>query len=612
MVSFGPFTLQNAWGLYALLSLIPLILLYLIKPKPKILDVPSLMFFLKSMGTNKITSFLKQLTKDWLFLIQLLILLLITFAVLTPIVEYFHDISAAHTVLVLDVSASMQTKEDGTTRFQKMLKKAKEVAGSRNTVVLAKYYTKIALKDKGRSETVDFINNLRPSESSTRLGDAILAAGSILEQADKNREGRIIVVSDFINTEGQDPLTAKSILESKGIIVDFVNIANDQEKDNVGFVKLVVDDQASVAYIKNFNNEPKKVTLTANDLTKEFTLDAGQVEPFSFQTVGGVTKLELSPKDDLDLDNYAYISAPDQLKSKALIITNNESIFLTNALKATKLLDVEVTNPPIIPGGDYDIYFLQNIDPNEILTGTFEDLNERVEAGASMIIHAQENSEKVSFNPLFNLPVLEKIRSGADLIVQQVNKFTRNADFGKVEYHWMLGSDNPLTPFVTAENQTIIGMQQKGRGKIIYYGILEKASDFKFSPSYPIFWTEIIRFLLEKQDLNQLNHLTKDFLSLSQPQEVEMPSGRRTVTQTVLLEESGIYKLPGQKIASNLLDERESSITAAKSLTEKSAEAYQVQAIKEKRTFDISPIIIILIMLAISGELVYLKFRGML
>ncbi|MBI4918658.1 VWA domain-containing protein [archaeon] len=612
MVSLGPFNLQTLWGLYALLSLVPLILLYLIKPKPKLLEVPSLMFFLKSMGANKITSFFKQFTKDWLFLIQILALLLITLILLTPFIEYFHDISAAHTVLVLDVSASMQTKEGSTTRFDKMIQKAKEVLGSRNTVVLAKYYNKADFKDQSKSETIDYLNTLRPVDTSTRLGDAIIAAGSILEQTSKNKEGRIIVISDFINTEGQDPLTAKSILESKGLIVDFINVASTDKKDNVGFVKLIVDDQSSVAYIKNFNDYQKTVQLKVGDVNKELVLGPEQAEPFSFQTVGGVTKLEITPKDDLDVDNVAYLSAPQELKAKALIITNNESIFLTNGLKSTKLLDVEVTNPPIIPSGDYDLYVLYNINPNEILTGTFEDLKTKVENGANLIVHVQEDMDKVDFKGLINLPLIEKVRSGEDLIVQQINKFTKNVDFGKVEYFWMMGGGSTLSPFVTALNTTIIGMESKGKGKILYYGILEKSSDFKFSPSYPIFWTEVVKFLLEKQDISQLNHPTKDFLTFLKPQEVKNPSGKKIITQTLVLEEAGLYQLPEQYVAANLLDERESSLTATKSFAEKNSEEYSVKAVKEKQEFDLSPLIIFLLMLTLAGETFYIKTRGML
>ncbi|PIN81280.1 hypothetical protein COV11_02270 [Candidatus Woesearchaeota archaeon CG10_big_fil_rev_8_21_14_0_10_30_7] len=611
MASLGPFTLQNLWGLYALLSLIPLILLYLIKPKPKLLDIPSLMFFLKSMGANKITSFLKQFTKDWLFIIQLLVLLFMTLILLTPIIEYFHDVSAAHTVFVLDVSASMQTKEQGGTRFDLMIRKAKELAGSRNTVILAKYYTKVDLRNQGKSTTIDYLNILRPTDSSTRLGDAIMAAGSILEQTNK-KEGRIIVISDFINTEGQEPLTAKSVLQSKGMIVDFINVASTDKKDNVGFVKLIVDEKSSVAYVKNFNEYQKTVTLTINDLTKELKLGPEQVEPFSFQTIGGVTKIEITPKDDLEIDNIAYLSAPQELKSKALVITNNESIFLTNALKSTGLLDVTITNPPIIPSGDYDLYFLHDINQREILTGTFEDLKTKIENGASLILHAQNDLNTIDFKNLINLPILEKIRTTKELTIQQINRFTKNIDFGKVEHYWMLGSNNEIKPFVTVENTTIIGMQSLGKGKIIYYGILEQASDFKFSPGYPIFWTEIAKFLLEKQDINQLNHPTRNFLSFLKPQEVKTPSGRKLVTQTLLLEEAGIYQLPGQYVATNLLDERESNINAEKSATQKSTEEYEIKAVREKREYDIDPLLIILLILTVIGEIVYIKIRGML
>src|ERR1041385_5483936 len=128
-------SIGNSAGLWALLALVPLVILYLIRPKPKNLAIPSLMFFIKSSGARRLTSFLKTLTRDWLFLIQLLLLgaLALTFA--NPFTTYQHDITATNTVIVLDASASMQTQEGTSTRFDIAVSKARSLLGSKNTVI---------------------------------------------------------------------------------------------------------------------------------------------------------------------------------------------------------------------------------------------------------------------------------------------------------------------------------------------------------------------------------------------------------------------------------------------------------------------------------------------
>src|SRR3972149_11564374 len=146
-VSFGPISVGNPSGLWALLALVPLIILYLIRPKPKVMPSPSLMFFLKSSGTRKLTSFLKQITHDWLFLIQLLLLLGLALTFSEPFTTYDHDVTSSNTVIVLDVSASMQAKEGSRTRFDLGVAQAKKVLGAKNSIILAKDAPFIAVQD---------------------------------------------------------------------------------------------------------------------------------------------------------------------------------------------------------------------------------------------------------------------------------------------------------------------------------------------------------------------------------------------------------------------------------------------------------------------------------
>src|SRR3989338_9986428 len=159
------------------------------------------------------------------------------------------DVSSKNTVLVIDVSASMQAKEIEGMRFEKAISKAKELIGTKNTIVLAKNIPTVALQKANGRDTIDFLNALKATESTTSLGEAILLGGQMLG----DEEGRVLVLSDFINTKGINPTTAKVVLQSKGQIVDFINVAeanddkgsneknNEGELSNIGFVDLNID-----------------------------------------------------------------------------------------------------------------------------------------------------------------------------------------------------------------------------------------------------------------------------------------------------------------------------------------------------------------------------------
>src|SRR3989344_5097856 len=99
--------LASQIGLWSFLALVPFIILYLIRPKPKEMTLPSLMFLLKLKGSTAKTSFLKNILKDLLFLLQLLALCLLALSVADPFTEVSKLVSTTNVALVIDTSASM-------------------------------------------------------------------------------------------------------------------------------------------------------------------------------------------------------------------------------------------------------------------------------------------------------------------------------------------------------------------------------------------------------------------------------------------------------------------------------------------------------------------------
>ncbi|MBW3019401.1 VWA domain-containing protein, partial [Candidatus Woesearchaeota archaeon] len=343
VLELGPLRFANPQGLWALLALVPLLILYLIRPRPKPVKIPSLMFFMKTRGARKFSSFLKQITKDWLFLLQLLIVLVLALSFADPYTMYSHDITADNTVIVLDVSASSQTVQGGKTRFDVGIEKAKDSLGGKNTLILAKDVPFVAAQDISSSEMRKYLNSLQPKTTTSQIGEAIILAGEMLKG-----DGRIVVISDFINTGGQDPNIAKSMLETKGKIVEFINTA-EEDQPNIGIIDMDVTSDETTMYIKNYDNKAYKVPVSIAGSVKTLEVPAKGIETYAFQTPSGVTKIELGVDDHLAADNLAYISAPDEGKARVLIVTNNRSTFLENALLASGEVNLEVAIPPVMP-----------------------------------------------------------------------------------------------------------------------------------------------------------------------------------------------------------------------------------------------------------------------
>lgn len=574
MVSFGPLNIGNVEGLWALLALVPLILLYLTRPRPKMMPVPSLMFFLKSSGSRKLNSFLRQITRDWLFIIQLLLLLGAALSFAEPFTTYQHDVTASNTVIVLDASASMQTKEGSRTRFDLGVAQAKKVLGARNTIVLAKDIPFIALQEASNAEALKFLNGVSAKETPSKIGEAIILAGEALG------EGRVVVISDFINTGGQDPEVAKQVLEAKGLVVDFINVLGEKRR-NVGIIDMQAGADQTTVHVKNYNDRAESATLVVGSLRTPMKFPALGVETFSFKTPSGVTKISLEVNDDLAVDNEAFLSAPAGGKAKVLLIANNGSTFVKNALLASGELDVTVSEPPIIQQGDFDVIVVSSVDMNEVLPGTFEDVLKQVEKGATAVVAVQEDSDKINYRGL--LPVKISGRGdGGFVVVEQLNRFTKNIDFGKTDFTFKTELVGDQTVIASVNDLPAITIKPVGVGKVVYFGIPDSA-EFKYSPHYPIFWTELMKAVTDQQDVRNLNFKSGETLLLDEEQRIKTPS--RTVTRAaLLLDEQGIYELEDRKIAVNLLDEIESNINLEKRIGTRSAD-YKLHPVKETREF---------------------------
>jgi len=137
----------NMLGLYALLALIPFIIIYLIRPRLKEKIIPSLMFLLKETTSAKQTAFLQKLIKNLIFLMQLAMILLLAFSAAQPYIMSSKNVNDENTVLVIDVSGSSQASSGMTTRFNKEIEEAMNNMKGRVSIILAAETPSIVIED---------------------------------------------------------------------------------------------------------------------------------------------------------------------------------------------------------------------------------------------------------------------------------------------------------------------------------------------------------------------------------------------------------------------------------------------------------------------------------
>ena len=591
---------ESLIGLLALVSLIPLIILYLIRPRPKEIQVPSLMFFIKLAGSNIKSSFLRNVLRDLLFIFQFLAIALIALTFAEPYLTYEKEVIGENLAIVLDVSASSQVNENGKTRFELALDNIEKVLGTKNNLILAKSTPFFALKDKPKKEIMGYLKKLQPTESRSKIGDAIIMAGESLDG-----EGRVVVFSDFINTEGVSPLVAKNVLESKGIKTDFVNTGK-SGKRNLGIVNLNLDNDKGALFVKNFNNKEETVKLKIGDQTKDIKISPNSVETISFQPQGQFLTVEILSDDDFKPDNKINLVFPSKTKLDALLITNKKSVYLEAAIKSSGLVNLEVAEPPVIPTKDYDLYIISDIDKSKVLSGTFDDLARKVESGAGLIIQAQEGSNDINYADALNVK-LSKKQQPKDAVIDQVNKITRDIEIGRVKDTFAATLKEKTTSLISVSNNTILAISNLGKGRTAFYGIPE-SNDFKFSPSYPILISRLIEWVSGKEDVKALNYKTGDRYLTEKDVQIETPIGT-IISSNLFLEYQGIYMVNDKKISANLISELESDINSNEKIGD-NIESFSLKALKKNEKKEISLYVLILGLIFLFLELIYAKLRG--
>ncbi len=589
-------------GALAFLSLIPFLVVYLRRPKPTERTIPSLMFFIKERGTTRFHSFFRQLINSILFLLQLGIISILAFSV----TGYFTEVSAdktGKTAIVLDVSASMQAEHGSSTRFESAVSKASEFLDGKVSVVLAANVPRVVLENGGAEEARRILRAVEPIDTSSNIGDAMLVARDLL-----GGKGEIVVLSDFIATEGIDPVVAKRAV-SQSAVVSFFDFGG--RVRNVGITDVRVGKSTTAVSVNNFddNEESVKIQIVNNGAVQDeasITIPANSLEDFTFDTMIGQTGVKLVVDDGFPADNTAYVSVPERIKTNVLLITNKDRSNIEAALRSVPGVSLEVARPPVVNRFNYDVIVLHAFDAKLMLPGYYTELERAANNGSSVIITGQEslNGAKVKILPVEILGVGGLSRN----VVNITNYFTDGIDFGVNERFLNARAKDASTTIVSAEGSPVLVLSGLGSGNVVYYGLIDEYSSFKSSTTYPQFWSRLISFLTKTEDLVNFNFKTGR-IDVVQSQLVATPMGK-IKTNRVLFDNAGFYGYDGKVVAASLLDERESSVSSDPVLFAEEERQVSSEKSRLKETRRFYTLLALVAALLIFGELVYIKFRG--
>lgn len=300
---------------FAFLAFIPVvILLHTLRYRRRDVQVSTLFLWERVMRETHGTLGLRRLVQNLPLLLQILLVLLFSAALaqpaLTKAVSESKDI-----VLVLDVSASMQTNTPQGTRFAQAQHQALEIlrtlpsdrqmaliAAGRQPRVLAFFTQEKALLRQA-------LTNVQVSDAPGNMREAILLALSFTQGS---RTQEVVVIGD--GAYGQ--LTELNIPRNQ---IRHIRIGGGER--NVGITRLAfrkllgaTERHEVLIAVKNFSRQPMtaplRLTLRRRQLLeRQLSLQSGQEEIIVTAFNGplkGVAQAELLVDDDLPLDNRAY------------------------------------------------------------------------------------------------------------------------------------------------------------------------------------------------------------------------------------------------------------------------------------------------------------------
>jgi hypothetical protein len=574
---------RNPTALLGLLSIIPLIIIYLIRPRPKEIRFSATQFLQE--GEAERSAVLSRLVNDPLFWVQLLALCSLTVAAAGP---YSTDVAPAssHLAVVLDCSASMQAS------FSRALEMIDPYLDKyqRVSIVFAASRADVTLQEGSAAEARDVLRQAEPKAVSSDLSSGMTLAENLLS----SEGGHILVVSDFISWTGDDPSSTRKILEADGR-VSIVFADSYQGGDNLAMVEAwdvpgpgYVNHTALVHNYGFAKTVTIKIDGPGGEDSRTVQVDGEDEYYLTFTAYPGVNEISLDIDDAVSWDNHAYISVSDTGK-KSVLYLGEESPALA-ALRSLPNVQVKTTGKP--EGNDLVV-----VAKNASLNG---ELNRYIDGGRVIFIASGQES------PEF-LPVrVTGVEAGP------ATPWVRNEGFAKGLHFDEIGlfqfpkatSRKGSTTMVEANGAPILSYWRLGKGLVVYSG-LEMDSDFYLRPEYPIFWYQMINWVTDVPDVSQSNRKTGEIIHLGEPTLVETPSTSLT-TSSLILDEVGVYRYQGQTVAANMYDPKESSLRRTGEIVAGQFTGGSRETTVEK---DLSNWIIALAAFAVLLELVVMRKR---
>lgn len=463
----------NLWPLFLLLTIPPVIMLYILKRKYKEEVISSSLLWKEVYKNTRANTPWEKFKKNIMLLLQIIIILSVILALMSPFINIGGK-TYKNVIIVVDNTASMNTiYDDKLSRLEKGKLLAKEYLnstreGTKAYIISYDGNSNLLLNgefNKFNSESI--INNISKSYNTGDISDVLSFVKAIGDGIGEEYEALIFTdkqtsISD-INGKlvylGNSGLNA-SIDNISHKVVDgkikvIANVTNNGDKEYEGDFSLYNGDKLlEVNKINLGVSESKTLSFELDSLSDDYL------------------KGELSRKDILMEDN-TYYHVINENKVKKVLLVTDENVFLEKAFGIIENTEVYKTNDPnnITENDEYDLYVFDNKMPEVIPKG-----------GNILFINP-------SSNEFFN--VLNGGEMGqAKAIKGAVSSYLENTQFTLSEYK-IIETPYYGTNILTIDDNSIGFKGEVNDRKIAALSFDLHSTDFALKKEFPILIYEL-------------------------------------------------------------------------------------------------------------------------
>ena len=567
-------------GLIALAGIIPLTIIYLLRPRPKNIILPSLMF-VRRISQNLLDSrrTLSKRITDPLFYLQLLALILLSVALAGPLIDDFKE-DAQKVIIIMDSSASM-TAPDRTREARSI---AIDSLGQENTITAAESIPVVIAKGLDAKDAEKIINSMEARNTPSDIPRAILTAINEKE----NEYGKIVVISDFETWDGRAPETYIRIANTKNMELEFRQVGN--KTANYAIVDGYLKDSNDGTYeytctIRNFNDksatldvqlESNPDTASSSKVRNSVQLEEYGSKQIKFSNIPqGISTVEILNEDAILCDNTACISIPEVKPKKILVLTDiDQAASKSPLITAISLLpDVDVDVRKDLPENatEYDTIIV-NSKNKPLSTNDALKIAAYAKNGKDLIVIGNEClHDSLQMHGLYSiLPVdIQSVAKEGSYTIETVGSGTNIFDdvsFGEVYLRKLLVTlpkEDAAVLVDAGEAGPLVCMQNINEGTVTYIGFSDTTeadgwNNFATTPTYPVFWVKLLKYMWGIEDISETNVNTGRYQAFDQTLKIKTPT-ESVSSDFVYYDECGLYELNQKTIAANLYDSGESN-----------------------------------------------------